>query len=226
MLRHRGFILLFGTRPIVSSDAGPSATGPCPQCGQVSTFVPKSVRYWFTIFFIPVFPISGRKSLAECTNCRAQFQGSTREIGNQAARNDAQANQRAIALYNSMRASPANAITLDELMQTYAGMGEFDQAIGAAGQFPDALSASEQCMTTLGRMYLAKNDFATALQWFDAAIARNPMYGAGQYFRAVALMTAPTPDYGQAITAARAARNAGYPQADELLRELETRSRG
>jgi tetratricopeptide (TPR) repeat protein len=221
--RHHGFILLFGTRAVVSNDAGPSATAQCPQCGQLTTFVPKGVRYWFTLFFIPLFPISGKRPLAECTNCGAQLQGSTQDLGAHVQRMDARDNQRAIALYNSLRASPGNAITLNELMQTYAQMGEFDQAISAASQFPDALNASEQCMATLGRVYLAKNDFAGALRWLDAAVARNPVYGEAQYYKAVAHLTSPTPDYAQAITAARAARSAGYPRADELLREAEQR---
>ena len=107
----------------------------------------------------------------------------------------------------------------------YAGMKEYQQAISAAAQFPQALHNSEQCMTTLGRVYLQQNQFPEAIQWFDAAIARNPLLGEAQYHKAVAhLLTAP-PDPQKAVAAARAARNAGFPNADALLREAEAKAR-
>ena len=72
-------------------------------------------------------------------------------------------------MYNSLRLSPANAVTLNELMSVYAGMNEFDEAVSAAKMFPAALDSSEQCMTTLGRVYLAKGDYAEAVAWFGVS---------------------------------------------------------
>src|SRR5204863_9131432 len=134
--------------------------------------------------------------------------------------------QRAIALYNSLRNSPANSITLNELMTLYATINEFDQAISAARDFPQALNSSEQCMSTLGRVYLAKNDHAEAIRWFDEAIARNGSLGEAHYYKGVAYLTANPPDHDRAVASARAARSAGYPGADQLLREAESRARG
>ena len=117
----------------------------------------KSFRNWFTLFFIPVFPISGRQEISECPACSSQFPVPVRELAGRVASVGREQQQRAIAMYNSLRNSPANSVTLNELMALYASLGEFDQAIGAAGEFTQALHNSEQCMTTLGRVYLAKN---------------------------------------------------------------------
>ena len=68
-----GFILLFGTRAIASDEPSPPVYAHCPQCGRESDLVAKSSRNWFTFFFIPVFPISGRTEFCECANCHAQF---------------------------------------------------------------------------------------------------------------------------------------------------------
>jgi len=142
------------------------------------------------------------------------------------AASDRQQSQRAISMYNSLRNSPANSVTLNELMALYASMNEFDQAISAAREFSEALNNSEQCMTTLGRIYLAKNDFENALKWLEMATARNPELGEAQYFLGVAYLTKEQPDFTKANAAARAARAAGYPHGDELLRQAESRARG
>jgi len=222
----RGFILLFGTRSIVSNDASADTVNTvCPRCGQQAAIFGKTYRTWFTLFFIPVFPVSGAKKFSQCGNCGAQFPVHVGELAARVTQSDAAQNQRAIAMYNSMRQSPANSVTLNELMSLYASMGEYDQAISAAHEFAAARDNSEQCMTTLGRVYLAKNDFTNAIKWLEAAVARNPSSGESQYFLGVAHLTNQPPDLGKAVAAARAARAAGYPRADELLREAENRSR-
>ena len=222
----RGFIILFGTRAIQSSDGVAPVRTVCPNCQTSADIVGRAYRQWFTLFFIPVFPVSGRTRFSQCSNCGAQFTLPADELGRNVAQAQQEQSQRAIALYNSLRNSPANSVTLNELMTLYAGMGEFDQAIGAAGQFPDALNASEQCMTTLGRVYLAQNKHAEAVQWFDAALARNDQLGEAHFHKAVAHLTSTPPDYEKAIAAARAARSAGFPNADALLREAEAKARG
>jgi hypothetical protein len=42
----------------------------------------------------------------------------------------------------------------------------------------------------------------------------------------VAYLTATPPDHDRAVAAARAARKADYPGAEQLLREAESRARG
>jgi tetratricopeptide (TPR) repeat protein len=223
--RRRGFIILFGTRPVVSHEPIPPVQARCPNCGRLANLAPKTYRNWFTVFFVPVFPISGRTEFCECPACGAQIPVPAEELRRRLAESDRQQRQQAITLYNSLRASPANAVTLNELMTLYASMNEFDQAASAAAEFPQALHASEQCMTTLGRVYLAQNRFAEAVQWFDAAVARNPALGEAQYYKALAHLLSTPPDARQAVAAARAARSAGFPNAEALLREAEEKAR-
>jgi tetratricopeptide (TPR) repeat protein len=225
--RRRGFILLFGTRAMVRDD--PEArpvNAVCPRCGQRADIVGKTYRTWFTLFFIPIFPVSGSQRFSQCGNCGAQFPVEARTLGNQVAASERDQSQRAIQLYNSLRNSPGNSITLNELMTLYATLNEFDQAISAARQFPQALENSEQCMVTLGRVYLAKGENIEAIGHFDQAIARNETLAEAHYYKGVAFLTAASPDYAQAAAAARAARSNGFPGADQLVREAESRLRG
>jgi predicted Zn-dependent protease len=173
------------------------------------------------VLFIPVFPVGASRQFTQCSQCQASFAMPPEQVASQVAKIDAKENQRAIAMYNSLRASPANSITLNDLMQLYASMSEFDSAISAAADFPAALNSSEQCMTTLGRVYLAKNEHGAALQWFDAAAARNPQYAEAYYYKAAAHLTATPAEPQKAAAAARTARNAGFPNAEELLRQAE-----
>jgi len=224
--RRPGFILFFGTRNIISSENVAPVQTTCPRCGQPSSIVGRTYRSWFTFFFVPVFPISGSRRFSQCSNCNAQFPVPIEDLRRGLQNNEQQQNQQAIALYNSLRASPANSITLNQLMLMYAGMNEYSQAISAANEFPEALNASEQCMSTLGRVYLASEQRKEAIHWFEQALARNSSLGEAHYYKAVAHLTNTPPDYGAAVAAARQARNANFPNADALLREAEAKNRG
>ena len=57
------------------------------------------------------------------------------------------------------------------------------------------------------------------------ACARNPQFGEPHYFKAAALLTGEPPQPDKAMVSARAARNAGFPNAEALLREAEEKSR-
>lgn len=215
--KRRGFILLFGTRPIISNDASaPTVNAVCPRCGQRAEIAGKIYRSWFTVFFIPIFPISSARKFSQCSACGAQFPIDSAALQAEVNRSDGQQLQRAIGLYNSMRASPANSVTLNELMTLYASINEYDQAIAAARDFPAALEASEQCMVTLGRVHLAKGNHAEAIAWFDRALARNETLAEAYYFKAVAHLTSNPPDNDKAAIAARFARSHGYPGAEKL----------
>jgi tetratricopeptide (TPR) repeat protein len=222
--RSRGFFFLFGSRNLISN-LGAAATALCPRCGREGSFQNKTRRTWFTLFFLPIFPVGAKQPICECQNCRAQFKGSAEALGKKTAANQQQLMQRAIQMYNSMRASPGNSVTLNNLLLLYLQIGELGQAVSAANEFPDALNSSEQCMTTLGRILMEQGQHEAAIKWFDVATARNPMLGEAAYCKAVALMNLKPPDLTNAATAARSARTAGLPQADALLKDIENRAR-
>lgn len=220
-----GFILFFGTKAVVKDEPGPRLRTRCPKCEQDTELISKSYRQWFTLFFLPLFPISGKMRFSECANCATTFRIPAEQLKSQVDQADSAQRQRAIGMYNSLRASPANSITLNELMTLYSGMNEFDQAISVARDFPQALKASEQCMTTLGRVYLATNRPADAVEWFDQAVSRNAASGDAHYFKAMAHLSQTPPDLSTAHAAARAARINDHPNAELLLREIEQKQR-
>ena len=221
----RGFIFLFGSKNVVSvdPDARAAAAGQCPRCGAAGTLVGKRVRPWFTLFFVPVFPMGGGRAFTQCRRCNASFNGATRQVAGVAARTQAQKAQRAITLYNGLRASPANSVTLAELIGLYLSLGEPEQAVGAAADFPDALNASDQCIVLLGLAYGVAGRPEESIHWFDTALARNPESGDAYFQRAKAYLSRTPPDIERALADARAARRAGQAGADELLRQVEAR---
>ncbi len=212
-----------GSKGVVSADpaAAGSADAKCPRCGNVGTLAGKRVRPWFTLFFVPVFPIGSGRRFTQCGHCGASFAATAKQLAGAADRSDAKQVQRGITLYNSLRSSPGNSVTLNELMNLYLGLGEPAEAVGAAAAFPAALDASEQCMVTLGRAHLASGDPAEAVRWFDVALARNPESGEAHFQRATAYLAAVPPDVDRAVAAARAARRLDHPGAADLLRQAE-----
>jgi hypothetical protein len=143
--RRRGFIILFGSKTILSNRSEPPIEARCPGCQRVTRIVPKSYRTWFMVFFIPVFPISGAKPVAECSSCRAMFEADPDQLRRAGDLDDGRRYQAAIALYNTLRDHPADSAALLQLMQLYASLNEPHEAIRSADQFPQALNNSAQC---------------------------------------------------------------------------------
>lgn len=47
----------------------------CSECGALTNFTEKTGMRFITLFFvIPVIPISGKKKMIECPNCKARYQ--------------------------------------------------------------------------------------------------------------------------------------------------------
>lgn len=53
----------------------------CPQCDDTGRdYAEKAFREWFTLYWIPVFPIGGPKPVIECESCGGQFQPDVLEM--------------------------------------------------------------------------------------------------------------------------------------------------
>jgi transcription elongation factor Elf1 len=47
----------------------------CSNCGTLAQFTEKSGMNFITLFFVvPVIPISGKKKMIECPNCKTRFE--------------------------------------------------------------------------------------------------------------------------------------------------------
>jgi predicted RNA-binding Zn-ribbon protein involved in translation (DUF1610 family) len=64
--------IIWGSRGIVSNlDEGKFY---CPECEEVECdYRLRSSRTWFTLYFIPIFPVSGRTQFVECDQCGGTF---------------------------------------------------------------------------------------------------------------------------------------------------------
>lgn len=64
-------MIIFGTRGLESvRDTG---TFNCPRCGMSKPYRLKSVKRWFTLYFIPVIPIGSAGSYVECAQCGGTY---------------------------------------------------------------------------------------------------------------------------------------------------------
>jgi len=217
----RGFIIFFGWRKIVSKRPESPVQTVCPACRQQSKLLAMQGRDWFTLFFIPVFPISGAKRFVKCENCQTCFEADIEQLRHKASMPDPRAMQQSIALYNTLRESPKDSALLNQLLEMYAGMREFDEALAAGRHFPEALNASAQCLTTYGKVNLAANRPREAMNYFELALAKNPRMAEAHFYTAVALISSTPPDPQQAIASARQAQALGYANAAELIRQAE-----
>jgi DNA-directed RNA polymerase subunit RPC12/RpoP len=66
---------IIGTKFITWGSAKTSETIRCTQCGALTQFIEKTGMNFITLFFVvPTIPISGKKKMIECPNCKARFQ--------------------------------------------------------------------------------------------------------------------------------------------------------
>lgn len=64
-------LILFGWRGVEQVTA--AGRFHCPTCNQDSPYSDKSVRRWFTLFFIPVIPLDRLGAYVECQVCRTAY---------------------------------------------------------------------------------------------------------------------------------------------------------
>jgi len=213
----RGFIILFGWRGIISSDSRPPVDTICPSCRQSVRMYGKSHRKWFTLFFCPIFPVSGKTTFTECSHCRAQFRLDIDELRHRLATPDPRLYQNAIGLYNTLRQSPRDSALLNQVLEAYAQIGDYNEALSAGRHFPDALNESAQCLTTYAKIHLAAGNAPEAINYLQQAIAKNPSLAEAHYFLAIARLSSTPPDKPAAIASARTAQSLGHPDAPALL---------
>ena len=65
-------IIIFGTKSkIIRENNG---TFLCPRCQNLKKYLRKSIQTWFTLFFIPVFPVDEKKHThVECQDCKSAY---------------------------------------------------------------------------------------------------------------------------------------------------------
>jgi hypothetical protein len=51
----------------------------CPRCDQREEYAVQASRRWFTLYFIPIFPISGTDRYVECLGCGQAYKESVLE---------------------------------------------------------------------------------------------------------------------------------------------------
>ncbi len=67
--------LIIGTKYITWGSTTTAETIRCTNCGALAQFTEKTGMNFISLFFlIPVIPISGKKKMIECPNCKARFQ--------------------------------------------------------------------------------------------------------------------------------------------------------
>jgi hypothetical protein len=65
-------IIIYGSRGVISDLS--EGDFDCPHCQNHADYKLKQLRRFFTLFFIPFFPISSGVRFVECDHCGSQFQ--------------------------------------------------------------------------------------------------------------------------------------------------------
>lgn len=67
-------IIIFGTKGRVVPDSSASKQNTtCRYCGEVVTMEPVRNKRYFSLFFVPVFPLEKGEAAWRCPNCKKLF---------------------------------------------------------------------------------------------------------------------------------------------------------
>jgi len=72
-------LIIFGSRAITSEQARGEFL--CPRCGPGQSYVHKSVRRFFTLYFIPLIPLNRVGEYIECQTCAGTFKVEVLRLG-------------------------------------------------------------------------------------------------------------------------------------------------
>ena len=64
-------MIIIGTRGVTFG--GTAGTFDCPRCGPGRSYRHRTVRRFFTLYFIPIIPLDKLGEFIECSSCKAQF---------------------------------------------------------------------------------------------------------------------------------------------------------
>jgi tellurite resistance protein len=77
-------VIIYGTRGVTSTQA--SGTFHCPQCGSGSPYRHKTVRRFFTLYFIPLIPLDKLGEYVECGACGGTYKPGVLDLDPEADR--------------------------------------------------------------------------------------------------------------------------------------------
>ena len=153
----RGFIIIFGSRIVSTRERASEIQSRCPNCGEDDArLIGRARRRWFTLFFIPIFPMetaANARRISQCRECKQMFdvpieQFSRRRAGSRSGNEFADA----ISLYNELGERPDDGKLMLELLKAYEQLNEPGEAESAARRYPKAVAAEPQCAVVLERM--------------------------------------------------------------------------
>jgi zinc-ribbon family len=70
--------IIFGTRNrLTNVSPGETLPGSCPGCR--GDLVLKENKTWFTLFFMPIFPITSKGKFYQCTRCEGTYKSEAKQ---------------------------------------------------------------------------------------------------------------------------------------------------
>ena len=148
----RGFIIFFGWRGVKGSDGSTPVETICPLCREKAVLRGRVIRRWFTLFFVPVFPVQSVAQgfrFTQCSACKREINGTIEQLARRAPAEGVTDHQTAIRLYNQLRDQPDDAAKLLDLVRVYVSTGDIRDAEAACKMFPAAYTKDPTIEQTL-----------------------------------------------------------------------------
>jgi tetratricopeptide (TPR) repeat protein len=234
-VREVRMLIFFGSSPKVRTVDPNGARLRCPSCGVDSKFVEKQVVTYFTLYFIPIFPMHRGEKFVECEYCHsrfmtplADFQAAEAEQREESARQESarqaaaqQGEAEVEELLRTWRQQPDDRVALCRLLDLLAAQGRYHRLDELEGEIRARHGGDADVLLRLAHAAYALKRYDQAIRDYEALLAANPYRGDARFYLASSYWSLEPPDWDRALEHMRIATDMGFQPAVEALPKLE-----
>ena len=228
-------LIVWGSRRQIKTTNAEGARLLCPNCKVESKFVEKQVVTYFTLYFIPLFPMHRGEKFVECEYCHARLlttlQGlQDMEVQRQQKEAEEAAAQQAEAerqgaeaeeLVRSWQERPEDRALACRMLDTLAGQSRYYRLQELEPEVRARFGSDPEVLLRLGHSAYALKRYEEAIRDYEQVLAENPYRGDARYYLAASYWAMQPANWDKALEHMRIARDMGYQPAVEALPKLE-----
>lgn len=227
--------IIWGSRSRIKVTDAVGVRATCPSCHVESQFIEKQVVTYFTLYFIPLFPVQRGMKFVECQYCQAKFQQTLDELRArsaqaeqervaEAAARDAAAQQRQDELGRLRQRwseAPEDRVSLVRLLDMLAEDGQYTELLAMEPAIRERYGEDPDLVIRLGHAAFALKRYDDAASDYEQLVTANPYRGDARFYLASSCWYMDPPQFDRAVEHMQIAADMGYPAASEALPRLK-----
>ncbi|MES4792066.1 MAG: hypothetical protein C4321_02945 [Chloroflexota bacterium] len=218
--------ILFGSRRRLKITDPEGVVAPCPNCGKEARFIEKKVRNWFTLYFLPIFPMDKGLRFVECSHCHEQYAMTLDDVREKLKEREVewsrvaeQQKEREEKLRARIEVSGDPQSYL-ELLGILAEQERFDDIVALGDRLRTQFPTNADLLMPLAFAYRKTGRYDEAIKLYREIVGLNPYLAPARYHLAWSLYYSTPPQREAAAEQMKIAADMGYADSREALQKI------